>query len=197
MTFQTAFNSLQGPEFQTMRSDDYCPIHVMPLYVGGIFHGYQSNSLLHQDCWASDILARVDHSGVEFSGERLLLRPGANRKVFNRDCCFLLENIFFADGNGIEIDSDMIRILKQVQPDKQVDNYALFGYRADGSVDGLTGSHRRIDGAEAEEFISIILKRVTKHGNLRARGQPSHGKHGKRKNVHTCLGRASTKPGCK
>jgi hypothetical protein len=173
MTFEAAFNQLNGSDFKAMRMDDHCPLHVKPVYdKTGAFQGYQSNSLLHRSSWTSDLLSSLEDTAVRFTGNQVLLNQGVDRnRVFNRDCCFLLENIFFAGGNGINIEDQLIEALKEVQPDKQIDSYAVFGYRADGSVDGLTGRCLEITGPPAEHLSSLIRSKARRTGS---------GKHKKR-----------------
>ena len=56
---------------------------------------------------------------------------GSFAEAFDRDCCVLLENRFFARGQGIELDDQAVQILRDAQPDKPgIDNYAVFGLTA-------------------------------------------------------------------
>lgn len=194
MTFETAFNSLNGKEFELMRSDDHCPILVRPLYdENGNFRGYRSDSLLHKDSWVSDVMTKIDSSEVHFSGDQVLMHSGIDRKrVFNRDCCLLLENIFFAGGSGMEIDHEMLHILGEVQPDKHIDPYAIFGYRADGSVDGMTGRHLHIKGSAAEQLVSLIRAKAECFGAPKSKNTPSNCEPSRKGRSHD--GRSSVSP---
>ena len=79
------------------------------------------------------------------------------RDAFPRDCCMLLENIFYARGEGIEISTEMLRLLKDEQSGKrEIDRYAIFGVRSDGSADGRTGSWLEISGHNANRFLSLV-----------------------------------------
>lgn len=162
MTFETAYNTLTGPEFQEMRSHEYSPLHLKPVYDrAGKFLGYQHISREHEESWVLDIVGRNDPSQVEVRGNQLLLRPGSNRQqIFGRDCCFLCDNLFFAAGTGQAITDEMLALLQQAQPTKQINSYALFGYRNDGSAEGLTGSYLAVEGQLARDFIDLVKSRL-------------------------------------
>jgi hypothetical protein len=51
----------------------------------------------------------------------------------------------------------MLQLLKRVQPERgDLDEYAIFGYRKDGSADGLTGRHLEITGKLGEKFLNLM-----------------------------------------
>jgi hypothetical protein len=50
----------------------------------------------------------------------------------------------------------MLTVLKRAQSNREIDGYAIFGYRADGSANGLTGRYLLISGGDAEKFIGLI-----------------------------------------
>jgi hypothetical protein len=103
MTFETAYKKLTHTKYQEMREMDNSPLHVKPLYRDdGTFRGYEHCSSLHgeDDIWVRDFGHNNPH--VQKRGKQLLLAPNANRhQAFPRDCCLLLERVFFADGVGI------------------------------------------------------------------------------------------------
>lgn len=158
MTYETAFHTLSTPEFQAMRTHSYSPLHLKPLYdLAGEFLGYEHVSREHEGFWHLDILAINNHPQVQASPKQLLLRPDAQRhEVFIRDCSLLCDNLFFANGNGLTITPEIIQLLSEAQPGKKIDAYALFGYRSNGSVEGLTGKYLEMTGQSAERFISLI-----------------------------------------
>ena len=159
MTFEAAYGSLCGPRYQEMREREDSPLHLKPLYDEGEFQGYEHISLMHskQDGWIRD-LTHITNPHVRRKGNQLLMMPGADRhQAFPRDCCFVLERIFFAQGAGILINEEMVDILKRVQPEREgISEYAIFGRRVDGSADGRTGRWLEISGSEAEKLLKQI-----------------------------------------
>ena len=165
MTFEAAYNALTGPEYQKMRSHNCSPIHVKPLYDNaGKFSGYEHISQEHERdaAWVLDLTDRRSNPHVRHQGKQLLLEPNAKRRqAFPRDCCFLCDNIFFARGAGMPIADELLNVLRQVQPErKEVDNYAIFGCRADGSAEGLTGRYLTMSGELAEKLIGLIKSKA-------------------------------------
>jgi hypothetical protein len=149
MTFANAYRELKGARFQKMRKWKYSPIHARPLEDRDRFVGYEHFNLEHakDDAWISDLVSSTRSRAVVQRGNQLILRAGFTPwTAFNRDACFLLENVFFARGNGIAIDSESVRILKRVHTRSDMDSFAIFGYRKDGSADGLTGRYLTISG---------------------------------------------------
>ncbi len=182
MTFETAYNDLTTPEFQEMRSCSLSPLHVEPLSdTARRFSGYKHVSHLHEDCWVPDTTQRCQATGscpdprrdkscwvtdiiktgaarqTRLDGKQLFLVSGADRsRVFTRDCCFLCDNIFFAQGTGIPITEEMLAILRKAQPGKTIDLYAIFGYQRNKHVEGLFGRYLEIPGQLADELIGLI-----------------------------------------
>ena len=109
------------------------------------------------DDWIRDFI-HSNNRYVRLDGKKLLLTPGASRyQAFPRDCCFLLDNIFFAQGVGISITNKILDVLKKAQRErKDIDEYAIFGYRSDGSADGRTGRWLEITEKNAEELIYLV-----------------------------------------
>jgi hypothetical protein len=111
------------------------------------------------DYWVTDIVKSKDHPNIIVSGTKVTLKNPINRKdTFVRDCCFLCENLFFANGKGIYIDGRILRCFKAVQPERHdINEYAIFGLRSDGSADGLTGRYLEIEGQAAEDLINALV----------------------------------------
>ena len=87
-----------------------------------------------------DLVKSLRSPLVRKTGGRLLLRKGVSAWTgFPRDVCLLFENVFFATGRGREVDDRLVSTLQAAQPRQSVDKYAIFGYRANGTVDGRTG----------------------------------------------------------
>lgn len=160
-TFAAAYQKLDGSKYQGMRAHPCSPLHVKPIYSPDHqFRGYEHRSDLHieADRWITDILPERHCADIIAKGNQILLKRGAIQKqVFTRDCCLLLENIFFAQGKGISITDKMLDSLREIQPDKNnICPYSLFGRRSDGSVIGLAGQWLDITDHSAEQFIDLI-----------------------------------------
>jgi hypothetical protein len=57
---------------------------------------------IENDEWIADLTSKSVK--VSLAGRTIRLQPGAvARDVFDRDCCMLLDNVFFAQGEGIQI----------------------------------------------------------------------------------------------
>ena len=165
MTFEMAHDKLTASKYQQMRLKNKSPLHVRPLYDNtGKFKGYEHCSLMHKedDNWVLDFVARRNNRYVRLEGKQLLLTPIESRhRALPRDCCFLLDAIFFAQGVGIPITSKILDVLKQVQPErKDIDEYAIFGRRSDGSADGRTGRWLEVIGESAEELVHLIESNI-------------------------------------
>ena len=161
MTFEAAFHHLSAKRYREMIRHRHSPLHVKPLYnKKNVFIGYEHRSNLHSknDGWVVDLINSRHSPAVQHKGKRLLLLSRADKcQAFPRDCSFLLENIFFAQGHGVQITNEMVKLLKQVQPEiDKLDDYPIFGYRKHGSVEGLTGRWLEIMGAQGERFLSLI-----------------------------------------
>lgn len=162
LTFEKAYIKLSSnQQFREMINCQESPLHLKPLYdKSGIFIGYELCSEMHKsnNDWVLDIMQKKNHPGVEIKNKSLILKnPYKRKEIFVRDCCFLCENIFYAEGKGLDVDKDIINILKKAQPNKtSISDYAPFGLRKNGSVDGLTGSYLEINGELAEDLIKLL-----------------------------------------
>ena len=163
MTFEYAWNNLKEQKYEKIRtnikfSEEY-PLHVKPIYENGIFIGYRHINKLHEknNDWIRDLTSK--RKGYSVNGKIIKLNDVSERyEVFNRDCVILLENIFFANGRGIDVDEKILEILKNNQPGKNIDNYAIFGYDNKGNVNGLRGNYLEIKN-NVKELIEIIEER--------------------------------------
>ena len=160
LTYETAYMSLIEDDYQLMREKKDSPLHLKPLYDNtGKFQGYEHISLLHnkRDGWVRD-LTRIDNPYIKRNDNQLLLMPYADRnQAFHRDCCIVLENIFFANGVGIPISKEIVDILVEVQSDREgISEYAIFGRRVDGSADGRAGRWLEISGDNANKLLDQI-----------------------------------------
>src|SRR5208337_313480 len=93
--------------------------HVKPIYNHKeIFKGYEHISEEHRegDMWIWDLInkRKKKNKGRKVINRELLLNTGEDRRqLFDMDCCFLCETIFWADIAGIPINEDMLSLLKQ------------------------------------------------------------------------------------
>jgi hypothetical protein len=159
MTFAFAHGFLNGPRYRRMRERQDSPLHVRPIVEAGRLVGYEHRSELHadRDAWILDLVRFARSPRVRKEGRRLLLRGGASAwAAFPRDACLLFENVFSASGRGREVDDRLVAILQDAQRQQKVDRYAIFGYRANGTVDGKTGSHLPVSGDCARDLVDWI-----------------------------------------
>jgi hypothetical protein len=164
MTFAEAYGQLGEERFRELREDDYSPLHVEPVETTDV--GYRHRSKLHiqDNDWVFDLVSVSSRSGVKRDGRRLILRKGARSwEAFDRDCCLLLDNVFFAQGQGLKFDKVSIKLLRDAQRGKSgIDNYAIFGLTANGQANGLRGHYLTIDGHLADDFVVWLKDRCHK-----------------------------------
>jgi hypothetical protein len=159
MTFQEAYSRLQEEHFDKMRSHCESPLHVEPVVEGTKLVGYKHISKEHAEDnnWIDDLVSKREK--VEHCGDMIRLRQG---ETFDRDCCLLLENLFFAEGEGIEIDDDAVEIFRECQPEaSKIDHYAIFGMtrgseRQPAQAIGLRGHYRTLMGPTADSLLAWL-----------------------------------------
>lgn len=184
LTFEGMYNYIYTLEDKDLKNDfllmtqQKCsPLHIKPIYKdNGRFKGYKLRSLKHIN-WIKDITSFNNTSDIaieenieieedflkDIKVKALIIKKNADRKkVLNRDCCFLFKNIFFAKGQGIEIDGKVLSILKKVQPLKKdkITKYYIFGKNKDGSATGLRGKGLLITSNNAHDFIELLFKKI-------------------------------------
>jgi hypothetical protein len=144
MSFALADGLLRDPrfaplqDFRTEKEPDknLSPLHIEPIVVMGNLSGYRHRTDYHDKVgrdgipdWAKDVVDPRDRRDFGIAGKDLLLRDVSRRKkIFRRDCCFLCENLFFAQGQGMAIGDQIVSLLDQWQPGQGVDGVAIFGY---------------------------------------------------------------------
>jgi hypothetical protein len=162
MTFAKATERLDGVRFSELREHPISPLHVRPLFEGGELIGYEHVSQEHikDDEWIGDLVS--DPTKVSLKARTIRLRPGvASQEAFDRDCCMLLDNVFFAQGEGIQFDKEAVDILKEAQPGRpSIDDYAVFGVDAAGQANGLRGRFLEMDGDLADRFMAWLTDRA-------------------------------------
>lgn len=166
MTFAHAYTELKDSKYQKMRNCESSPLHLKPMLEQGQLVGYEHISKMHErnDDWILDLVKQRRLKNVRRDGKRLLVKPGVTPwNAFPRDACILLENIFFvnkeANIKGLAFDDEGLQNLKQAQPDRKIDNYAIFGYRKDGTANGRTGSYLEISTPQADVLIDWIKQK--------------------------------------
>ena len=162
MTFAEAFSRLTASRFKELRDQSHSPLHVSPIQKNGKLVGYKHRGKQHLDgkLWISDLVS--GRSKIRPKGQRLMIPQGMTPwETFDRDCCMLLENRFFAQGQGIEFDEVALKILTEAQPGKsKIDSYAIFGLAANGDANGLRGHYLKIDdGKLANRFVEWLEAR--------------------------------------
>jgi hypothetical protein len=166
MTFAEAHSHLKGDRFHKLRNHRKSPLHVRSLEEGGKLIGYEHISELHKDGeWVADLVSKSEQSKCLHKDPKLTLKRGKNPwQVFDRDCCMLLENLFFALGQGIEFDEEALEILRQVPSlrKQEIDHYAIFGRTTQDRANGLRGRYLRITGDLATRFVAWLGDRSRK-----------------------------------
>ncbi len=109
MTFSEAYRVMQDDRFRSLRQHPSSPLHVEPFVVDGQLAGYTHCSDEHSkdNAWVFDLVSKLNHR-VRLEGHTLRLLQGTMWDSFDRDCCMLLRNFFFAQGQGITFDSDSL-----------------------------------------------------------------------------------------
>jgi hypothetical protein len=173
MTFARAWDELTGPRYEALRrSSDEGPLHVAPIRRDdGLHVGYRRVTQLHADRkrvddpprWIADLIGRASGRYRAVSETEIHVEDNLDPwDVFERDACFLLDNIFWAHGSGIEVKEELVEMLREAQPDRRqdIDSYAIFGLRRDGSADGRTGKWLEVKGDLARRLIAAIEKQA-------------------------------------
>jgi hypothetical protein len=162
MTFAEAAGRLDGDRFSELRDDRMSPLHVRPIIEGGKLVGDRHVSFEHirDNQWIADLTSKPRKVGL--AGRTIRLKPGAVApEAFDRDCCMLLANVFFAQGEGIQLDPQAVSILKAAQPSATgIDDYAVFGVDSVGRANGLRGRFLEIEGKVADRFLAWLLDRA-------------------------------------
>lgn len=174
LTFEKAYHSSSSDErFKEMMQRQDSPLHLKPIYDNKeTFIGYRLRSSEHEDDnkWVLDVAKKKDDPRIEIKNKSLILKdPSRRKEIFLRDCCFLCDNIFFAKGKGIDIDDEILNILKKAPKNKKdgMDHYAIFGLTANGSAYGFPGWWLDIDGKLAENLVRIVTEKAKKIGHTR------------------------------
>ena len=166
MTFAEADKRLKGDRFQKLRNHRCSPLHVRPVLEDGMLIGYKhvSDEHIKKEEWVSDLVSKSARANVLVKGRQLTLKHGKPWQAFDRDCCMLLENRFFALGKdiqpGIEFDEQAMDILREAQPEKShIDDPAIFGRDNNGKVIGLRDHFLKIPDNLTNRFVAWLESR--------------------------------------
>jgi len=103
--------------------------------------------------WVRDVTSKYGDPSLKITWNELVLANPENRwELLDRDACFLCENIFFAEGRGIEVEGDILNILREENP--SACEYYVFGK---GKF--LRGWWEKLEGHRAEIFVREVKKR--------------------------------------
>ncbi|MCK4720843.1 hypothetical protein KAU08_09295 [bacterium] len=144
MTFEVASNLLDEPEYESLidvklkkyPGKNMSPIHVEPVIMMGKTIGYKHRSDYRGKVgkdgfpeWAKDVVEPRFKRDVSITGDEFYIEDASNKtNILKRDCCFLCDRNFFADGEGLELTEELIEMLVEWQPGQDVDNPGIFGY---------------------------------------------------------------------
>ena len=173
-TFDKARNQLQKKTgFEELFTDPFSPLHVKSFLEDNNF-GYERVSRFHEgnNFWVTDIANRMDD--VIIKGKKFYLKPGETRQTLTKDCCFICENLFFAEGEGIAIDNELSILLKKAlelkYPDraKSYSDYSIFGKTKNNLPYGFPGKWLEIeDETLIKTLVSLILAKKSRVKKLR------------------------------
>jgi len=133
-----------------------------------MFKGYELRSTYHTSKWFNDIAG--DKSKLNIINEKTIqLKNFEDRwEVFDKDCCLLFENLFSAEGEGLEIDNEILNIFKEhpklsSRSDTITSRYFIYGKKKDSnSAIGLQGKGLKFKGALSQKLLDYILKKIQK-----------------------------------
>lgn len=168
MSFRQAHIRLKSEKYCNIKNCKQTPLHVSPIIENEMLIGYRHISNLHKEKnqWIRDLVSNSKRFTV-INDSEILINSDVTWDAFPADCCLLMENIFWADKegkqsgkktNGIEIDDNIITILKKAQNKTEINNYAIFGFQKNGNAEGLVGRYLKIENEFASELIGALIK---------------------------------------
>jgi len=172
MTFANAHRLFQNRKHEKgvekMLDNDFSPIHLTPILLEGELRGYEHHGKEHAEnnAWIMDVVQHKVPKHASMEGDKLMLTGTTSGWTgFPRDACMLLDNLFFADGDGISLDDAALEILRDAQSDKVKDRVDIqeespFGRTKNNSVNGLRGTQLELKERDAERFIRWLEPRT-------------------------------------
>lgn len=158
-SFQKANEKLIGNKYLSIKTDEKTgefPLHVIP-----IKNGYQLKSDLHAENgdWILDIVSDRRMVNHDKKASHFTIKNGYS---FDRDICFIFSNIFFAKGNGIDIDNEVLDIFQKHLKTNDIDAYTLLGKDKNGKPNGMRGGWLELDSRLTKSLIKLIEKKAEK-----------------------------------
>jgi len=161
-------NDLDNSNIKKMINHKSSPLHLKP-----ISNGYEHVSEEHEKSWIGDL------SSFSFSNEekeeiykrKYIERFYRGKEIpFDRDCCFLLENLFFSikGETYVQMDDELINFIKkrlELNHTKRVSEHngpdisSPFGYCINKKKYGR-GFTLQFENENAITFISLIQKKI-------------------------------------
>lgn len=182
MSFGRAWRDLTGPRYRTMRTARASPVHLEPMEGGGRATAYRHFGLEHarNDAWLDDLLDPRAKRLAVVSGNTVSLPVGLPWwEGFPRDICFLLDNLFFAEGFGLDLDEELVGILREAQPGRDgVSALRVFGLTAGGTPDGRRGGHLELTGTLADRFLQWLRAHTTEKAKAQVEAVPEASRSG-------------------
>lgn len=164
MSFGRAWLELTDERYESLRSARATPLHLEPIQGDGRPTAYRHFGLEHAEGgkWVDDILTPEAKRLARISGETVQLARGMSWwEGFPRDVCFLLDNLFFASGSGLDVDDELVALLREAQPDRRgVSKLAVFSLSRSGVPDGRRGGHLELTGDLANRFVRWVRSRA-------------------------------------
>ncbi|MBD3228400.1 MAG: hypothetical protein GF329_09445 [Candidatus Lokiarchaeota archaeon] len=165
-SFKTAWEHYQDRndlDIKLMIKRKYSPLHLKP-----IPEGYKHRTKEHSGKWIEDITSQKP------SNEKEIYRNGiiTNKEtIFNRDCCFSMDNIFFSlkGDHVIKIDKQFIDLIKKgmkktgnqkrIETHIGSDETAPFGYCENGTRYGR-GFTLILKNNDVDKFLELIDNKI-------------------------------------
>ena len=163
-------------DFKKMRKLSDSPLHIQPIIENYQFKGYELRSTYHRGKWFKDIA--TDKSKLKICNEKKveLKTPEEQFQVFDKDCCLLFQNLFYAEGKGLEIDNEILNIFKEhpklsLRADTITSPYFIYGKIKDTrNAIGLQGKGLKFKGLLSQKLLDCLLERIR---NIKKRTVPA------------------------
>lgn len=153
-------------DFEEMRACDKSPLHILPVIKNDMFIGYKSRETYHKNKWFEDFTSEKSKLKI-FNGKRIELKnPEERFDIFDKDCCLLFNNIFYAEGQGIEIDNETLNIFKEhpklsSRADTITNPYFIYGKAgASDKAIGLQGNGLKFKGRLSKKLINCLMRKI-------------------------------------
>jgi len=172
MTFEQAYKRLTDVKYHGLKKLPNSPLHVKPIYKENKLIGYEHISDEHKenDEWRWDFVKKSKQY-LNFNAEEKTIHSDGSWEAFPRDCCMLMENIFWADKDekqshkktdGLKINKEVISILQEVQNNKVIEDYYIFGKQKNGNAEGLIGRYLKIENKNEHNFATELMDELDK-----------------------------------